>query len=356
MSATKPLASLSLDLDNKWSYLKTHGEASWTSYPTYLPLAVPRILQFLRERNFTITFFVVGMDADRPENLDCLHAIAEAGHEIGNHSYRHEPWLHLYAEEEIEQEIATAETAIERATGRRPIGFRGPGYSLSPTTLRVLSKRGYAYDASTFPTFLGPLARTYYFATARLSNADKRQRAVLFGGWHEGFRPLRAYQWPAEVGGLLEVPVTTFPWIRAPIHLSYVIYLSKHSERLAQAYFRAALCACRVAGVEPSILLHPLDFLGADDEKDLGFFPGMDLSGEHKLRVAGDCLDALAEAREVLTMERHAHAILTSQKKSGFHRPATALGALKKQRRLRDTVRAERAANSRGSLTVASSH
>ena len=25
----KPIASLSLDLDNKWSYMKTHGDAGW---------------------------------------------------------------------------------------------------------------------------------------------------------------------------------------------------------------------------------------------------------------------------------------------------------------------------------------
>ncbi len=29
----KPIASLSLDLDNKWSYMKTHGDAGWESFP-----------------------------------------------------------------------------------------------------------------------------------------------------------------------------------------------------------------------------------------------------------------------------------------------------------------------------------
>ncbi len=36
----RPLLSLSLDLDNKWSYLKTHGDAGWDAFPSYLePLA-----------------------------------------------------------------------------------------------------------------------------------------------------------------------------------------------------------------------------------------------------------------------------------------------------------------------------
>ena len=33
----------------------------------------------------------------------------------------------------------------------------------------------------------------------------------------------------------------------------------------ASVYFKSALAACRAFGVEPSILLHPLDFLGRDD-------------------------------------------------------------------------------------------
>ncbi len=32
---------------------------------------------------------------------------------------------------------------------------------------------------------------------------------------------------------------------------------------------------CRLRGVEPSVLLHPLDFLGANDIDSLAFFPGM---------------------------------------------------------------------------------
>src|SRR5215212_775277 len=126
---TKPLASLSLDLDNKWSYMKTHGDTGWDSYPTYLPLVVPRVLDILKRRGLSITFFIVGQDAARPENREALRSLADAGHEIGNHSFKHEPWLHLYSEEEIEEEISAAEDAIFSATGVVPVGFRGPGYS-----------------------------------------------------------------------------------------------------------------------------------------------------------------------------------------------------------------------------------
>src|SRR4029450_13791316 len=121
---SKPLASLSLDLDNKWSYLKTHGDAGWESFPRYLDIVVPRFLAVLRELDLKITVFVVGQDAALEKNHAALASIAEAGHEIGNHSFHHEPWLHLYTEEQLEEELTTAEEAIESATGARTVGFR----------------------------------------------------------------------------------------------------------------------------------------------------------------------------------------------------------------------------------------
>src|SRR5882724_4054143 len=84
---TKPLASLSLDLDNEWSYLKTHGDAEWRRLPSYLDTVVPRVMKFLAAReNQRITFFVVGQDAALKKNEEAIASIAHAGHEIGNHS------------------------------------------------------------------------------------------------------------------------------------------------------------------------------------------------------------------------------------------------------------------------------
>src|SRR5262249_52868727 len=91
-----PIASLSLDLDNQWSYLKTHGDAGWETFPSYLDIVVPRALQLLAKQNLQITFFVVGQDAALEKNYDSLRMIPAAGHEIGNHSFSHEPWLDLY--------------------------------------------------------------------------------------------------------------------------------------------------------------------------------------------------------------------------------------------------------------------
>jgi hypothetical protein len=302
----KPLASLSLDLDNKWSYMKTHGDAGWDAYPSYFDVLVPRTLALLKKHDLTITFFVVGQDAALEKNADALKQIAAAGHEIGNHSFRHEPWLHLYSDAEIETELRSAQEAIEKVTGYRPRGFRGPGFSCSEATLTTLKRLGYAYDASTFPTFLGPLARLYYFMHSGLSKNELKTRKALFGKFTEGLRPLKPYRWRTDAGELTEIPVTTMPLLKVPIHASYILYLSCYSTALAFAYLRTALAMCRLTGTPPSILLHPLDFLGGDDEKDLSFFPAMNLPGEKKREIMDRILRLLTRQFEVVPMKEHA--------------------------------------------------
>jgi peptidoglycan/xylan/chitin deacetylase (PgdA/CDA1 family) len=309
MSAQKPIASLSMDLDNEWSYLKTHGDSAWTSFPTYLDTVVPRVLSFLKERGLTITFFIVGQDADRPENREALRAIAAAGHEIANHSYHHEPWLGNMTETEIDTEVARAEECIQQATGQQPIGFRGPGYCYSSGILGALQRRGYVYDASTLPTFLGPLARAYYFMTASLSSEEKQERAQLFGTLRDGLRPIRPYRWclePQEGDGLLEIPVTTLPLFRFPFHFSYILYVSSFSPGLARLYFGVAMAMCCLAGTQPSLLLHPLDFLDGEDVPSLAFFPALELPRAKKLAVINDAIEQLSRRYEVLTLQQHA--------------------------------------------------
>jgi peptidoglycan-N-acetylglucosamine deacetylase len=302
--------SVSLDLDNLWSYMKTHGDAGWDAYPSYLGIVVPRVLTFLAERQLHITWFLVGKDAAAPEHHAILREITTQGHEVGNHSFHHEPWLHLYSQDKIEDELARTEEAILVATGEHPVGFRGPGFSFSPTLLNVLAARGYQYDCSTFPTYLGPLARMYYFATSKgLSPEEKAQRKQLFGKFSEGFRRLKPYTWQTASGPLLEIPVSTVPLFKVPFHLSYLLFLDGYSRTLARAYLHFAVMMCKLARVEPSFLLHPLDFMGADDTDRLAFFPAMQRQSKAKLEFVSEVFTILARNYDLVPMGEHARAI-----------------------------------------------
>jgi hypothetical protein len=93
---------------------------------------------------------------------------------------------------------------------------------------------------------------------------------------------------------------------RVPIHATYLLYLARISAGLSMVYLRSALGLCRFTGVQPSILLHSLDFIGADDVSDLAFFPGMDMSGDEKRALLGDYIGAMREFGEVVTVGEHA--------------------------------------------------
>lgn len=307
----KPMASVSLDLDNLWSYMKTHGDTGWESFPSYLDIFIPHVLDALDRWNLKITFFIVGQDAALDKNRDALRVITDRGHEVGNHSFDHEPWLHLYSKDRIQKEIQETEDRIQEVTGQRPYGFRGPGFSWSPDLFEVLVERGYVFDASTLPTYLGPLARMYYFWTAKLTEEEKKDRAELFGTFKEGFRPVKAYRWNLGNGSnLLEIPVTTIPWIKSPFHLSYLLYLSRFSKVLMSTYLGTALLMCRMTSTQPSFLLHPLDLIGGDQIPQLAFFPGMDLSSEKKLEVFDKVIGTLSKHYTLVNMSTHAKALL----------------------------------------------
>jgi hypothetical protein len=303
MGKKKILASISLDLDDQWSYMKVHGDEGWEQFPSYLDIVVPIFLDVFDKLDIKITFFVVGQDAAIEKNHKVLKTIIDRGHEIGNHSFHHESWLKTYSKEKIEEEIVIAEEAIEKAIGVRTNMFRGPGFSWSNDLLEVLQKRNYLFDASTLPTYISPLMRRYYFAKSKLTKEQKESRKELFGSFNEGFYPLKPYNWKLNNNKkLLEIPVTTMPFFKLPFHQSYLLYISGFSKRLMKLYLWLAIMMCKLTKTPPSYLLHPLDLIGGDDVPQLSFFPGMDIRSEQKMEVFETAITMLKKNFELLPM------------------------------------------------------
>lgn len=299
-------ATLSLDLDDRWAYQKARGVEGWETAQSYFDLFIPLYLNACESAGVKSTVFVVGRDAAETSNQPLLRSLVTAGHEIGNHSYHHEPWMQFSSQEVIEKEIAEAEAAIFKATQVHPKGWRGPGFCRNQHIYDSLKKRGYEYDGSAFPTFLGPIARLFYQATAKPSAEQKEQLKALYGTWADGFGSLKPYSISTSHGALFEMPVTTMPVFRTPVHGTYLGFLSKYSVPLAKLYFSMALLLCKARRIEPSFLLHPLDFLGSDDVKGVEFFPAMDVPGERKRELMNWALRKLAQHFEVMPMGAYA--------------------------------------------------
>jgi peptidoglycan/xylan/chitin deacetylase (PgdA/CDA1 family) len=85
--------------------------------------STPRILDILARHGVKATFFQCGANVDRlPVAAREVHA---AGHEIGNHSYRH-PLFCFHSCEFLRDDLARAQAAIGQQTGRLPVWFRAP--------------------------------------------------------------------------------------------------------------------------------------------------------------------------------------------------------------------------------------
>ena len=308
-------ASISLDLDDQWSYMKVHGDDGWESFPSYLDIVVPLFLDVFDKLDIKITFFIVGQDAAIERNRKVLKSIVDRGHEVGNHSFHHESWLKTYSKEKIENEIEQAEEAIFTATGKRTIMFRGPGFSWSNDLLEVLQKRNYIFDASLLPTYISPLMRQYYFYKSKLSKAEKESRKELFGSFKEGFYPLKPFTWIFKnEKQLMEIPVTTMPVLKLPFHQSYLLYISGVSMGLMKAYLRFAIFMCKLTKTPPSYLLHPLDLVGDDVVPQLSFFPGMNIKSQKKMKVFEIAISMLKKHFDVLPMGQFANKLPASRK------------------------------------------
>lgn len=91
--------------------------------------ATPFLLQVLKEKGVRATFFVVGREAAARPGL--LRGIAEAGHEVENHSYSHRDFTTLSARERRD-EISRTARLIKDLTGRETVFFRPPYGAFAP--------------------------------------------------------------------------------------------------------------------------------------------------------------------------------------------------------------------------------
>ena len=144
MSATRPTLLLSVDYED-WHQLvrRRVGASNWREAGPALARQTDALLALLDELHARATFFVLGMAARAHPEL--LHRIVAAGHEIGCHGDAHLP-VHTQTPEEFAADLRAARATIEQLTGRTPIGYRAPAFSITASSkdwaYGVLARRG----------------------------------------------------------------------------------------------------------------------------------------------------------------------------------------------------------------------
>lgn len=106
------------------------------------------LLEIFAEIGARATFFVLGEVAQQFPQL--VRRIAEAGHELGSHSFHHRKVIDL-TRAEFREDVARSLRVIEDCAGRAVQGFRAPYFSI-PADVRwpidILAESGLRYDAS----------------------------------------------------------------------------------------------------------------------------------------------------------------------------------------------------------------
>ena len=213
------LCAVSVDLDEIPNYYAIHGRAGTqlAGSTAVYDIAVPRLRSLSRALDIPLTLFAVGKDLERQESARAYSEAIRDGHAPGNHTLSHLYDLTKRDIGEIAREIDDGTTAIERACGTRPRGFRAPGYTITDEVFRVLPGLGYRWDSSVFPcpTYMAmkDAAIAAYSVLGRPSRSVIDTPAVLTA-------PTRPYRvgtpyWKRG-NGILELPIQVTRRLRLP--------------------------------------------------------------------------------------------------------------------------------------------
>jgi peptidoglycan/xylan/chitin deacetylase (PgdA/CDA1 family) len=128
MADRKPAEARSLQTETQWEYGARAG--------------VWRLLRLLDRYAIKATIFACGMALEN--NPEVGREISAAGHDVCGHGYRWVDQWHM-GEAEEQESIRRCVDAIQRTTGRRPLGwFTKGGPSLH--TRAILAEEGFLYD------------------------------------------------------------------------------------------------------------------------------------------------------------------------------------------------------------------
>jgi peptidoglycan/xylan/chitin deacetylase (PgdA/CDA1 family) len=164
-------------LDTKYPDFPTE---KWYEYG--IKEGIPRLLDMYARRKVRVTSHMVGAAVDKHPAL--AKEIVDRGHEPAAHGYTWEPVYAKSPAEERESYVKNVQ-AIERATGKKPIGYNAPGMRATPATFEILQDLGFVYhtdDLSRDEPFLIPVRKKpfvvvpYTFVLNDLQNFENRWR------------------------------------------------------------------------------------------------------------------------------------------------------------------------------------
>lgn len=258
------LASISVDLDSLGHYCRIQGldeslldeRARGLVWST----AIPRFLELFTSVGTPATFFVIASDLHDERLGTALKTSAKAGVELASHSFSHDYALSRRSRVEIEADLRKAHDVIVSSTGEVPVGFRAPGYTLSPALLQAVASLGYRYDSSTFPAAPYWAAKATVMSTLALIGRPSRailDSPTVLAAPRVPYRPSLESPYRRGSAPLIELPMAVSPIVRMPFIGTFATSMPWP---LVEATFR------RMRRVQHfNFELHAIDVLDATD-------------------------------------------------------------------------------------------
>jgi len=138
----------SFDVDNETNTLSAGGEPDplMLSFEQYGGRkGLKRVVDLMDRHEIPATFFIPAVSLQITPTM--VGTINQSGrHEIAAHGWIHERMNELTREQEFAQHKKTV-AYLEKATGQRPMGYRGPFGVYSKNTHSILEELGFLYDS-----------------------------------------------------------------------------------------------------------------------------------------------------------------------------------------------------------------
>jgi len=297
--------ALTIDCDPLWCYRRIHGIEPVGREDGVTALACARFVELAERLGIPGTLFVVGETLAEKSSARAVAAAAAAGHEIGNHSFSHHYDLSRRDDGLIEEEIEKGAAGIASAIGKRPAGFRAPGYYLGGKVLPALCRTDAIYDSSVLPA---PLYQGLKAAAMGLIAARGRKSGAILSDPRESLAPRTPYRpdpfrpWRRGAGKVVELPIAAV--LGVPL-TGGVLALTGPS----RVGWLAALAAQR-----PFVCLelHGVDLMdvASDDlDPDLGVIGELAMPWERKVAAIEAFVERILKTHKAMTLERAARTL-----------------------------------------------
>lgn len=302
---------IQIDVDGLWVIFQHFGFDNNSPEDILYESALPRFIDLFDAYDIKATLFVVGKDLLSSSKVKLLKKAVEKGHEIANHTMTHAEGFSFLPLQEKISEIEQAQKIIYDTLGVVTKGFRTPSNDVDGEVLKILEDRGYIYDSSLLPTYYGPLFKKLKFSSLKI-----RHKNHYLGRSIYGLSPLRPYNpsykdiWKKGKMKIIEIPITTMPWLRLPFHTSFTF--AAYNMGFGCGLFKLGYALLSLTNLPLNFVFHTNELSVPIYEEKIKRQLGLNLPMETKQKICHFILSTIKKDFDITTTLEYSRKCITN--------------------------------------------